>query len=510
MYATAYDAYGEIAKFQIAKRNTKVALRVSCTHGASSYHVLLWAFGDAYRRRENVRHDTFSFLRLTVTCPPWARRGERRQMMENRLRSCSFAAYGISLMTWTWSTIPKVFGDAVRKGSLKDKTGRAPSTPSRRTVFAVAFLAVIAVFGLPLVHTPVCALAEKFPAKRWFVELNGGAHRMVGRRFCNAVYRAPGGMLLSELKGDEQVEPIADALDGFSKWLARMKVPFIYVQAPSKIDMKGAMLPAPLVNHGNDRADKLMALLAGKGVHSINLCAMLTATPQDLERHFYRTDHHWNNDAVFKVFGVIAPEIARAVGDNPSVVAPYVAASSWERDVWPQCFTGSKARRTGYLFGGKDDLVVYVPRFKTEMTMDIPSKGMRHFGDFRKTIMWHSSKILDGGSGGIARDAYSLLYIGGICGVVKFENLLAPLRRRVLIVGDSYVRPLEAFLSTVVTDLIALDQRRFASGETVKGFVESFKPDIVLQLNTPEAFGMDMLSESKTHCPVLFTYGILE
>lgn len=393
------------------------------------------------------------------------------------------------------------------------ETERPDIALTLRTLFALAFLAVITVFGLPLakkaLRTPVRALAEKFPFKRWFVELNGGAHRVVGRRFCNTVYRAPGGMLLSELKGKGRLEPIADSVAAFSKWLAGKKISFIYVQAPSKIDMEGTILPAPLVNRGNDRADDLMALLAEKGIHTVDFRAMLTATPEDLERFFYRTDHHWNNDAVFKVFGVLAPEIARAVGDDPAAVAPYVDPSSWKRSVWPQCFTGTKSRRTGLLFGGKDDLIVYVPRFKTEMTMDLPSKGMRHVGDFRKTVMWHSNKIRKGGSDGFGRDAYSLLYIGGTYGAVKHENPGAPLKRRVLLVGDSYARPLEAFLSTVVTDLIALDQRRFAPGETVAGFVESFKPDLVLQMNNPSAFGADMLVGPKKRRPVLFDYGEL-
>ena len=33
----------------------------SIPRGVSSHHVLLWAFGDAYFRRENVRHATLLF-----------------------------------------------------------------------------------------------------------------------------------------------------------------------------------------------------------------------------------------------------------------------------------------------------------------------------------------------------------------------------------------------------------------------------------------------------------------
>ena len=42
------------------ERNTKVALREQ-SRGVSSCHVLLRAFGDAYMRRDDVRHATLLF-----------------------------------------------------------------------------------------------------------------------------------------------------------------------------------------------------------------------------------------------------------------------------------------------------------------------------------------------------------------------------------------------------------------------------------------------------------------
>ena len=383
-----------------------------------------------------------------------------------------------------------------------------------RTLFTVAFLCAFAFFSPPLAckacRSSARNLARAIPLKRWFVELIGGVYRMVGRRYCNTVYRTPEGILLSELKKEGELEPIAESVSGFSKWLARKGVPFVYVQTPSKIDMERTMLPAPLVHYGNAMANMFMAILGEKGVRTIDLRAMLTASPKELERYFYRTDHHWNNDAVFNVFGMLAPEIAHAAGDDPAAVAPYVAASSWKRDIWPQCFTGTKSRRTGLLFGGKDDLIVYVPCFKTEMKMDIPSKGIHLSGDFRNVVMSCANMIWKGGTDGFGRDAYSLLYIGGMYGVVQHLNSGAPLKRRVMIVGDSYIRPLEAFLSTVVTDLISLDQRRFEPGETVSGFVESFKPDVVLQICNPAALNEYTVSGHKDRCYVFFSYGDLK
>ena len=54
------------------ERNTKVALRGVIPRGVSSCHVLLRAFGDAYMRRENVRHATLLF-RAEGGEPLWSR-----------------------------------------------------------------------------------------------------------------------------------------------------------------------------------------------------------------------------------------------------------------------------------------------------------------------------------------------------------------------------------------------------------------------------------------------------
>ena len=50
------------AKVEIKKRDTRVALR-GYPRGVSSHHVFYRAFGDAYCRREDVRHATLLFAR---------------------------------------------------------------------------------------------------------------------------------------------------------------------------------------------------------------------------------------------------------------------------------------------------------------------------------------------------------------------------------------------------------------------------------------------------------------
>ena len=375
------------------------------------------------------------------------------------------------------------------------------------TVFALAFLAALVLGAVPLAfklrHASARRLAERFPARHFLVELNGGVHRVAGRRLCNAVYRSPEGMLLSELRAAEDVSRPVESVAAFAAWLEERRVPYVSVQTPAKVDMADKMLPGCFESSGNRQVDAMLAALAERNVRAVDLRAEFTATPADVGRFFYRTDHHWNNDAAFKAFGALVPVIAHACGMDPSHAEQFSSPMAWHREVWPQCFMGSNARRTGRWFGGLDDLIVYTPKFPTEMSIEIPSKRISLSGDFRQTVMWHSDKARRRAAG-FRKDAYSLLYVGGIYGVVRHMNQHAPLNLRLMLVGDSYVRPLEALLATVVKDLLVVDQRRLGPDETVAGFVESFKPGLVLQVNNPSALG-----GPKTRLSILFKYGEL-
>ena len=390
--------------------------------------------------------------------------------------------------------------------------------PVHRTLFAIAFLVVLAGFAVPLANKAQrdvhVALAEKFPGKRFFVELNGGVSRLVGRRYCNGVYRTPRGILLSEFKvkvGD--VSGLADCVSRFSDWLAQNGTPYVYIQVPDKIDMRGNMLPQPFENSCNETTDAFLAALKERGVRTFDTREILTATEDDVIRYFYRTDHHWNNDAVFKVFGGLIPILSRACGVDSALLEPVMSEDSWNRNVWKRCFVGTKARRTGCVFGGVDDLIVYTPKFETDMSICIPSRNVSLSGDFRKTVMWCADKIRRRDGNLFKMDAYSMLYIGGIFGVVRQRNNTAPLKLKLMIVGDSYARPLAAFLSTVFSEVITLDQRRFAASESVAGFLADFKPDLVLQMNSPVAVAVSAngirADERDLNNSVLFEYGEL-
>lgn len=389
-------------------------------------------------------------------------------------------------------------------GNLSNELTMKLSTA--RSLFAVAAIATMAAFGAILGKKaplfPARRLADGFPRKKQFVNLNGGVCRALGRRLCNGVYRSPDGMLLVECKVSGSASNATNTI-AFAKWLDVRGIPYLYIQAPAKIDMAGSMLPSCFIHRGDEASDVFLSMLGEASVNTLDLRKRFTATPQSVKQYFYRTDHHWNNDAAFEALCAIAPRVAALAGCDPEVVEPFLRRERWERKVVHRCFIGSQTRRTGTLFGGLDDVIVYSPRFRTKMTLQVPSKDILLSGDFRSTVMYRAGEVRPNKA---RADAYSLVYtgVGGSYRMARHVNPDAPIRRKLLLVGDSFARPVEGLLSILFTDVMALDQRCFVAGETVVGHVKSFKPDCVVQLNNPFAFG-----NARKRTNGMFEYGEL-
>ena len=370
-----------------------------------------------------------------------------------------------------------------------------------RTAFALLFLATV--FGLgawavrKCMRVPVAKLAAQFPAKQKIVEINGLAARLAGRRMCNGVVKVAGGLLIRGSVA-RPVERQRDAAVRFARWLEGRGTRYVYCQLPTKMDL-GKKLCPPCISHTvYASVDEFLAGLATNGVEVLDLRAEFAATPDDIVRNFYRTDHHWNNDAVFAAFKIFAARLGAPVDE-----------SRWRRSVVPQALLGSLGRRTGRRFAGRlDDVVLYRPDFKTSMSLEMPEQKLKVSGTFEQTVMRNAGKIKPNGK--YRARAYSYAYVGEITGLTRHRNPSAPVKKRILVIGDSFVRPLEGLLSTVVSELDVLDPRRYRGPGTVAEYVARASPDEVYQILNPLGLFSESLVGPKTGKPAFFEYGLEE
>ncbi len=319
-------------------------------------------------------------------------------------------------------------------------------------------------------------LSDRFREKSGLITLNGGYARLQGRTLYNEVQVMTNGMLTSTTASMMKTSDFSENLSRFSRWLEDRGIPFLFVMAPFKLPTEENLLPAGAEDRANDIANQAMAELAELGVPTLDLRKEISRNREQIEKYFYRTDHHWNADGAFRAFQLLMEAIR---GRFPETRTTCTDAALWEKTVKPDWWLGSDGRRVGPLFGGTDDLDYILPAFETEMSRYSIGVWTCH-GDFREANMreWLMER-----SDLFEMDSYSR-YVGGPYAQTLHRNLNAENHRRLTIIRDSFMLPLECFLSTEFTSLDVIDPRTFplAAGD----YVALNPTDMVIMMIYPE------------------------
>jgi len=309
------------------------------------------------------------------------------------------------------------------------------------------------------------ACRAEFPLRRFFIDLNGLYVRCAGRRLCNNVMRMEDGMLVRAKVGaildlDRCAAGVSDIAAEFASRGTRV----IYAQLPGKPDGGGDRLAAA--------TDALLAGLASSGVETLDLRGRYAGSSGLLARYFFRTDHHWNMDAVFDAAGVLA-----AMLGNGSAFQP----GGWARRTLPVPFLGSQGKRTGRWFAGTDELSYYEPLSKGAYRIELVGGDGRpvvHEGGFEVLL---DPEVLVAGSDVHEGNAYKIYRgIGGVSPCVRYRHVGAGGGKRLALIGDSFVRPLGALLSAAFEDVLVVDPRYPCGGVSVRRRVREFAPDVLI------------------------------
>ena len=313
-----------------------------------------------------------------------------------------------------------------------------------------------------------------------FLDANGGWARLLGQRRCNGVIRLLNGHLSSPKRKLETLVSAAK-MDDLSKFCESIGCRVLFILFPHKIDLGGRVVPrgAP-PSWANTNADEFLDSL--RETDALDFRPHFASLPEDVTCSFFRTDHHWNFRAAFGAFPVIARKVLAMLGESDDGIAALDAAS-WRMQMLPRPFLGSEARRTGPWFGGTDTVEYFVPSFRTDLfstTISIRNITTVRSGSFETAAIWTSA--LKAPASHYADMGYAIY--GSDRSIVRFENRAAPVKKRIVIVKDSFAIPVYAFLSTVFSEVVAVDLRHCHSFE-LKVYLTTARPDAVLVAYNP-------------------------
>lgn len=328
-------------------------------------------------------------------------------------------------------------------------------------------------------------VSKRLKYRTVFINLNGLFARLTGRRVCNEVLLLKGNVLTfaKSSRSDQLTESIEKTvrLAEFSKSL---NIPFIYVVAPYKVSTSQDNIPVGAEIFANQNADAFLKGLSAAGVNSLDLRPLLSSNSEQINKYFYRTDHHWNPDGAFVAFQNIMAKIKTDLTLKGQFDDKFTNLSLWKRHEKKNWMLGSHGKRVGTLFAGTDSLIYYTPRFLTRMSLAVPHHKKLYKGNFSAANI--RKKYIE------SKDYFNYnaycVYIGGDYPLVHHRNVNAPNKMKVLVLKDSFVLPLQAFMSTEFSELDVVDPRHYKAS-TIAEYILWTKPDLVLMVRTASLTG---------------------
>ena len=275
-----------------------------------------------------------------------------------------------------------------------------------------------------------------------FIQLYGGVQRLSGRRVVedavgeNTVVRlSTGGLNFVDLQAapgvGPQVPENAAATAAFSQDLEALGIPYLYVNAPQKLQRGEALLPTGVEEYGNESADAFLAELERQGTDYVDLRPLFEENGI-YSNWFFCTDHHWKPEAAFFAWQALTDELEERYGlaADPALTDP----ANWDTRVLEHFFLGSQGKRVGSLYAGADDITLYTPKFDSELTYSCPAYGFTRTGPFETSVCFPERVAQQDWFNG---NPYTY-YAGGDYPIATITNHKNPDGPRVVLLRDSF------------------------------------------------------------------------
>ncbi len=310
--------------------------------------------------------------------------------------------------------------------------------------------------------------------KGTYINLNGFMSKLMGQRVMNDVTVLNNGHLArvsyKELDLSKQLKQVIKLRDK----LKEEDKDFLFVLAPTQISKFEDLLPEELKkeNYIVRDGDKFSKNLNNNTVPYIDLRKELHDDNIKNEDAFFKTDHHWKIETSFWAYAKIINELVeRNVISN--VDEYFLDINSYDKNVKENIFLGSSGKRVGKYFSGKDDFPILTPKFETEFKVGFPKKNIVKEGNLEDTLL-----DIEEIEKSMFNANFYRYYGYGAMTDLDVTNFKPLINKDVLIIGDSFSRPVSMFLSTVFNKVYTRDMRYY-KGDFSEDY-NQMNPDIVL------------------------------
>ena len=323
------------------------------------------------------------------------------------------------------------------------------------------------------------------------VTLWGGIQRLAGKRlaFGNTVYED---VTLLDENGVTMADPFPSVqaaslgAEQARKLAMEVDAAFLYVQVPGK-ELSQTEFPEGVTDYSIQKYDTVISNLQSKNIPVLPMREIILEDAEkngkDWMEYFYRTDHHWQNKAAFLAYQEICKEMQK---QGLTVKESLLQEDSYEKIIYEKVFLGTHGRMAGPLSTGLDDYERWIPKFETDYTLDVESRGIHKKGSFEECFV-HYENLAH-----YSYDYYAYYaYLQEDYECIEITNRLCSDGARIVIIRDSEAVPVSVFLASQCSELDILDLR-YMKDNYAADYIREKKPDMILYI-----FGTGYLGDEK-------------
>lgn len=324
-----------------------------------------------------------------------------------------------------------------------------------------------------ILRAGISAVDAKLQSKVWlkdeFIDLNGLFQNVIGKDIVEDVdptydiYKMENGQLTFNYPSMD-VSMALESMEKLKAYCDGRGTSLLYVQIPYKVNKYCNELPDGYRDGPNISADSFLEGLSEREIDYVDYRQVLhDQDVSDYTELFFDGDHHWKEETAFDAY-VYLMNYWKEQYDYP-VNMEYLDMENFQSETYEDSFLGSQIRRVGEWYADAvDDFTVIRPEFETSFVHEIYSKkgelreDKTKEGTFEEAVMSMGSvKNMDRAKSG--RDN---VYLGHNPCVDRIINNQVD-EGSILILEDSFSRPVSAFMSLHFHEVYVMDLRYYTA-----------------------------------------------
>lgn len=324
-------------------------------------------------------------------------------------------------------------------------------------------------------------LNEKFCGRLHFIDINGLAAKIMGQKLLNGTVKGTNGQLDLvenfdyEFFAKNEAKSVSDAI-AILDFAQAKKADILYVQRPWKnSDSEKGQLPYGLQSDYGKQFDVWCDEMKNCDIPVLDL-------RKSIKKHllFYDTDHHWTIESSFYAAKSIAEKLNQEYGLGFDTNR-WFDINQYAHINYPNSFLGSQGIRTGKYYAGKDDFSLFVPAYNTDFIYQhyVGEKlELEKSGDWWNAFI--DEKILEDKN---YYNKYNACLNGGYVENI-ITNSKSNNQKKLLLVSDSFARPMVMYLSLLFSETRYLDPQEGRYNGSYIDYIDRYQPDVVIMMYT--------------------------